>query len=439
MKDMYIDYNNYGGDRDRKKRVLAVVILVILAIAVGFGGYFAITYYLRTMEEQREDSVIPEPSAAEYVNDQTGVYGLWYEEETKDDTPEQSDYDMEEAGWMSGFVDDRRRVDAKALYVSSAHINDRLDELLRIADETEINALVIDIKDESGKVICDLGSPMAEELGAVSILIDDLPVFMRKLKDHNIYAIARIVAFKDPVAAKKNRDMAFRNTDGTLYYDSSSKPWLNPYKQEAWDYIRELGALCALSGFDEINYDYVCFCSENSLNKADFSAAPEGVTRMDVITEGIRDLCEYLKPMGVYVSCNVYGTVINSSVDSRVLGQNYFRLAQYVDYICPLLYPSHYGRGYYSLDIPDNHPYDLVFGMLRNSIKALYTIDMQGNKADVRPMLQDFTATWVTGHLTYGTYEVRAQIDATYDAGYYQWMLWNTNGIYTEDALMPAN
>ena len=142
--------------------------------------------------------------------------------------------------------------------------------------------------------------------------------------------------------------------------------------------------------------------------------------------------------MGAFVSCDVYGAIISSSTDARIVGQSYFNMAKYLDYICPMVYPSHYGDGYYGLDYPDTHPYELVYHALMDSKKVLYMIDPEENKAEVRPWLQDFTASWVKHHLNYGKDEVRSEIKGVYDAGYSEWLLWNAGVIYTKDALEKA-
>ena len=155
----------------------------------------------------------------------------------------------------------------------------------------------------------------------------------------------------------------------------------------------------------------------------DFTADAGDRTRIDAITDGIRMICEEIKPMGAFVSCDVYGAIVTSTVDAKIVGQSFYRMSQYLDYICPMIYPSHYADGYYNLDHPDMHPYELVNHALMDASKVLYMIDSDGNKADVRPWLQDFTASWVKYHLDYGAKEVRDQINAVYDSGYTSWQI----------------
>ena len=205
-----------------------------------------------------------------------------------------------------------------------------------------------------------------------------------------------------------------------------------------WDYLIEVCKQCVAVGFDEVNLDYIRFSTDKGMANVNFGPKAENVTRIEAITNGIKRICEEIKPLGAFVSCDVYGAIMTSSVDAKIVGQSYFQMAQYLDYICPMVYPSHYGDGYYNLDYPDCHPYELVYQALMASQKVLYMIDNTGNKADVRPWLQDFTASWLRHYLKYGKEEVRGQIQATYDAGYTQWLLWNAGINYTEDALERA-
>ena len=247
---------------------------------------------------------------------------------------------------------------------------------------------------------------------------------------------------KDPIISKSRPDLCIKKTDGQLYKDNTGYTWLNPYNDEAWDYIIEVCKCCAMDGFDEVNLDYIRFPTDKGnlgSESYDYGDIVEEVSKIDAITNGIKRLCEEVKPLGAFVSCDLFGAVITSSVDAKIVGQSYFRMAQYLDYLCPMVYPSHYANGYYNLDYPDCHPYELVYHAMLDSNKVLYMIDdTSGNKAKVRPWLQDFTASWISHHLKYGKAEVRAQIDAVYDAGGTGWLLWNAGVVYTEDALLPA-
>lgn len=174
-----------------------------------------------------------------------------------------------------------------------------------------------------------------------------------------------------------------------------------------------------------------------------------GEDRRQVITEFVKYASGKIHEAGGAVSADVYGVVIDSSGDQEIVGQDYLELSRYLDYISPMVYPSHYGPYNYNIPIPDAEPYRLVLAAMQSSRKVLAGVPindgkeelaslepLEGVKARVRPWLQDFTATWVKGHIPYGDDEIRAQIQAVYDAGYEEWILWNATNKYTDEGLM---
>ena len=445
---MYIDY---GGGRGRRGssagRVLAVILVIILAGGMGFGGYCAAKYYSGILKGQNEDTdMTPTPTSfVEAMADddsamsQTGIPGLWYAPEDDGDNTESIYDNLDGEIWMADFVDTRTPVDSKGIYLSMQKFNVKYKEAVQLIESTELNTLVIDIKADYGTIAYYMDCPAAKEAGALSNLIPDVHKFISELHEKGIYVIARVVTMKDPIISKSKPEICIHKTDGTLYKDNTGYTWLNPYNEEAWDYLIEVCKCVAKDGFDEVNLDYIRFPTDKGnlgSENYDYGEIANEVSRIDAITNGIKRLCEEVKPLGAYVSCDLFGAVITSSVDAKIVGQSYFRMAQYLDYLCPMVYPSHYANGYYNLDYPDCHPYELVYHAMLDSNKVLYMIDdTVGNKAKVRPWLQDFTASWVKHHLTYGKEEVRAQMEAVYDAGGTGWLLWNAGVVYTKDAL----
>lgn len=162
-------------------------------------------------------------------------------------------------------------------------------------------------------------------------------------------------------------------------------------------------------------------------------------SRTDIITEFMSYAYQQLKANGLYVSADVFGAVIDSGVDSNLVGQIYGEMAKHLDYISPMIYPSHYASGYYGIDHPDKEPYYTIMAALSASEKALQEASADGHPvAVVRPWLQDFTASYLEHYITYGEAEIRAQIQATYDAGYDEWLLWNSSARYTWEGLLTA-
>lgn len=349
-------------------------------------------------------------------------------------------------GVLEGFVDTRERVNVKGIYVNTAFLGRKagsttyptIDELIELCDTTEINAMVIDIKDDTGYILYDTGNQMINEIKGRSPYIHDLKSFVQKLKDHNIYCIARIVTFKDSVTTKARPNMAIKTQSGEIFVDGDGERWLNPYNQEVRNYLISIAKEAAEAGFDEIQFDYLRMSSSDKLANADFGDIPEGMTKMDAVTQFVQYACEELKPLGVFVSGDVFATIINSVADGERIGQSYVNLSRYLDYICPMTYPSHYNFGYGGLKYPDTKPFQLLLIEMRASQKKLSVIGEGEHKAGVRPWLQDFTANWLGSgkYLEYGPKELRAQISAVYSAGYSEWILWNAVMQYSKEGLL---
>lgn len=347
-------------------------------------------------------------------------------------------------------------VKVKGIYVTGPVAGtERMDELIGLVEETELNAMVIDIKNDEGKVTYKMQSDMVLEAGSGIRYIQDMDALMEKLRDKDIYLIARIVAFKDPYLAEKKPELSLKTQNGSIYRDRNGEAWVNPYKKEVWDYLMEIGTQAAALGFDEIQFDYIRFSTDGDVEKIDYGTEAETKTKEEVISEFTEYAYETLKPLGVAVSADVFGTVIDSEQDAEIVGQNYQEMASHLDYICPMVYPSHYRNGVYGIEVPDKAPYDTVYQAMKISREKLEAVSSKpsertgpGGKeesgseeepqtAGVRVWLQDFTASWLKDHLSYGAEEVRAQIQAVYDAGYEEWILWNAKMNYTADALLP--
>ncbi len=322
------------------------------------------------------------------------------------------------------------------IYISGPVAGDPyMDTLLELIDRTELNAVVIDVKNDAGELTYRPESGSALELGACVSYIRDLPGLVSRLKERGVYTIARVVSFKDPVLAEARPDLALHRSDGTPIAEGGGPAWVNPFEPEVWDYLTEVALGAAEAGFQEVQFDYVRFPTGTAAQEADFGPAAQDMTKEEAITGFLSHVREVLHEKGVWVSADVFGTVINIKVDAQLIGQDYAAMAQAVDFICPMVYPSHYAAGSFNLDVPDRHPYATVLAALEKSKSTLF---ITKNAAQVRPWLQDFTATWVSGHIDYGPEELQAQIQAVYDVGCTDWLLWNANNRYTEDGLLPA-
>lgn len=334
----------------------------------------------------------------------------------------------------------REPVKVKGIYISAyvAGTPNMVDRLIEEIDRTEANALVIDLKDDFGRVACEMDSPLISDVGSTKVYIQDVAGLMRKLDEHGIYAIARIPAFRDAWLGEARPDWCVKNADGTVFHDRDGNAWVNPYKKEAWDYLVEIASQAGRLGFEEVQFDYVRFCTERGMKEAVFDEADvQGRSRTDIIYEFMEYAYERLKNEGLFVSADVFGAIINSDINSGSVGQIYGEMAKHLDYISPMIYPSHYGDGNYGIDHPDIHPYETIRAALEDSKKELYYAGLDGDHiAVVRPWLQDFTASWLENYITYGPEQVRDQIRATYDAGYDEWLLWDAGCKYSWDGLL---
>jgi hypothetical protein len=300
---------------------------------------------------------------------------------------------------------------------------------------TEINAVVIDVKDDDGLMTYSSALPDVDFTGAnKNVRIKDINAVMKILRDNNIYSIARIVTFKDRRAGDKYANLAVKNTSGGIWRDRHGMSWLNPYNKESWDYIVDIAEEAAIKGFNEIQFDYVRFPTDGNTKIIDYGASAAGKSKAEAIAEFLSYGRDRLSKKGVVVSADVFGLVTTSTDDMRI-GQHLESIAKSVDVICPMVYPSHYGKGSYGVAEPDFEPYKIVNRSMLVAQGRIDAMKSASKKAVLRPWLQDFTASYLPRYQRYGAAEVRAQIKATYDAGAEEWLLWNAGNKFTAGAL----
>lgn len=320
----------------------------------------------------------------------------------------------------------------KGIYVTGPVAgSERMPGLIELLDKTELNAMVIDIKNDGGEITFKMPEDMQPAImGNCVRYIRDMEGLMAELKSHEIYTIARIVCFKDPLLAQSCPELALKDTDGKAITDSNDLAWVNPCSEEVWDYIIDIAVYCADLGFDEIQFDYVRFPVGSGTEKADYGVEVTEENKHEFISGFLRTAAEQLHEKEVPITADLFGTVIGNPTDVGKVGQDYVELASAADALCPMIYPSHYGPGVFGLDVPDAKPYDTIRAALSLSAQELSSLSDE-ECAVVRPWLQDFTATWVKGHISYGLEEVNSQIQAVYDAGYDEWILWNAKNNYS--------
>jgi len=323
------------------------------------------------------------------------------------------------------------KIKAKGIYVTanSAGLEPRFQNFIDMIDSTELNAMVIDIKNDHGvmtypseiKIVSEIMEGYPEPVRDIKKLIE-------RLEEKNIYPIARIVVFRDPYLPKFHPEWAIHRKDGSIWTDDKGFTWMNPYEKKVWDYNIAIAKEAALIGFKEIQFDYVRFPE----NAEDFNTEvsipnEEGISKDEVIKNFLLYAADELKDYNVYVSADVYGVIATYITDKDDIGQTWEKITSAVDYIYPMIYPSHYGPGFFGISVPDARPEDTILNALDNAIKRNATVK---NPADIRPWLQGFTATWVKGHINYTYMQVREQIDTAAKMGIEEFFVWNAGNEY---------
>jgi hypothetical protein len=324
--------------------------------------------------------------------------------------------------------------EVRGIYMTGHTVSNKtkFDELIKLIDETELNAVVIDVKSDEGMVLYQTDLEDVQFSGANNnIIIKDIDAVLKYLDEKDIYAIARIVTFKDNKAASKFPNLAVKTASGTVWRDRHGQAWLNPYNKEAWDYVLDIAEEAAVKGFEEIQFDYVRFPTDGNLKSIDYGAL-KSKSKAQAIGDFLKYSRDRLSSMGAVTSADVFGLVTTAENDMNI-GQQLEYLADSVDVICPMVYPSHYGKGSYGVAEPDFEPYKIVNYSMK---KAKERLDNNENSiAKLRPWLQDFSAVYLPRYKKYGPAEIRAQIKATNDAGVKEWILWNAANRYTRGGL----
>ncbi len=326
----------------------------------------------------------------------------------------------------------------RGLYVNRwAALGRKLTDLIGVAKRTEINALVIDVKDDRGFVLYRSGVPLAREIGADTadghwMSSSKLRAVLDTMVAHNIYPIARIVVAKDPLLAEKKLDLAIkRKSDLKPWLDKNGHPWLDPHQRAVWQYAVDLAREAHEMGFSEVQFDYVRFPDEKRLISETVYPLANGRTRAQVIRDQLGFVRQALKPLGMRVTADVFGLTATDTTDMGI-GQRWEMFVDQVDVVLPMIYPSHFARGTYKIRNPNAHPYETINHALKDAIARS---DSVPNAARVIPWYQDFTL----GAPHYYAEHIRAQKKAGYDNGFQSWILWNPKSNYTLAALEPQS
>lgn len=320
----------------------------------------------------------------------------------------------------------------RALYVNrwATQSKKRMAKLIAAADSTEINALVLDMKDEFGLNYKTENPEFAKNAGTAN-KVANVKALLDTLKAHNILAIARIVVFKDSVTARVHPEWTIRKTDGSAWRDKKGITWVNPYHRELWDYNIGVAEELVKLGFGEIQWDYIRFPEPYPSLPQQVFPDSKGVSKPDDIAAYLKEAKSRLNKLGVRSTADIFGLVTTVQGPLEV-AQHWERVSPQLDVVLPMVYPSHYR----SDDVPGvPHPNAEPYKVIKWAITRAHERDNKlGIKEPehVRPWLQAFSL----GKPPYGAAELEQEKKAVYDSGYDGWVLWNPGSIY--DAFMPA-
>lgn len=315
--------------------------------------------------------------------------------------------------------------------------SDRFNELVKLIQSTELNAMVIDIKDDWGNVTFqgEKDSPYAK---ISKDYIKDPKALLKVMEEHDIYPIARIVAFKDSVLPKTKPELSFLDGD-RVWVNNRNEAFVNPFLKEVWDYNVNIAIEAAKLGFQEIQFDYVRFPEgfetrdqrlTYGLGHYEEMDEDDVQKRVHAVTDFVSYAREKLRPYGVKVSVDIFGYTATLP-EAPGIGQNFTKISENVDVISSMIYPSHW-TSYFGITKPDLQPYELVKEYAKVENAKLSELE---DPPISRPWLQDFTASYlgIGNYQVYGKAEIEAQIKALYDSGINEFLLWNAANNYTKN------
>lgn len=328
----------------------------------------------------------------------------------------------------------------RAIYMTSwvAGTSSIRESLIEFIKNSEINAVVIDVKDYSGKISFQTGDSQIEAIGSEEERVPDMRALIDELHAYDIYTIARISVFQDPHFARVRPNVAVRTTDGAVWKDRKGISWVDPASKEVWDYTIRIAKSVEAIGFDELNFDYIRFPSDGNMSNIAFPVWNGTTPRSDVLEDFFAYLDTGLTDVPVPISFDLFGMTMTNTDDLNI-GQVLEKAASHGDYIAPMVYPSHYPNGWNNLSNPAARPYEVVhYAMAEGerrleamrALTASTTSPLYGAQiAELRPWIQDFDLG-----ADYTADMIRKEKQAIYDAGLDSWMVWDPKNEYTREA-----
>lgn len=328
----------------------------------------------------------------------------------------------------------------KGIYITSAtaQYTSRFDELVDFVDRTELNSLVIDVKNWKGELAFNPGHPSLQKYADEDPEIPDLAAFTAPLKEKGIYLIARIFVFQDPSYAEKHPELAVQHVNGGLWSDWRGTLWLDPAAKEVWRYNAAVAREAYAGGFDEIQFDYIRFPSDGPMSSVRYPVYDETVPKHEIMRGFFAYMDKELrKRSGIPLSVDLFGLTMWIHDNDMNIGQMLADAAPHADFISPMVYPSHYPDGWRGFANPAEAPYEIIKMNMEKGEQLLEQMRKEaedpGDIATVRPWLQDFDLGAI-----YDAGKIRAQIDASMEEGASGWLFWNARNVYTEWAFEPS-
>ncbi len=316
-------------------------------------------------------------------------------------------------------------------------VEERVDGLVDLVDRTELNTLVIDVKNDFGWLAYPSQVPAAVTAKAFRSEVMDVRGLLRRCKEKGIYTIARLVLFKDSTLAAAYPEWAIHDQNGELWRDTEGSLWCDPFLDEVKDYNVAIAVEVALLGFDELQIDYVRFPSDGEITGLQYARESTKESRTAEISRFCAQLNQEVAPLGVVLSADLFGlTVWVDPEEEMGIGQRLSDIAPYVDYLSPMLYPSTFVSGNLGYEDPILHPYEVVYRscmQLAARLESLFPEEVK--RPRIRPWLQGYSLRGIT----YGVSEVTLQQEAADSAGTAGWMLWHAGGKYNLSWFAPAS
>ena len=321
-------------------------------------------------------------------------------------------------------------IKVKALYLTfwgASNNSGTLKNILKLIEETQANAIVVDVKNAFGSTSFLTSFKQANRYGAQKHRTNrNIQKFIATMKQHHIYTIARIATFKDEIQASHNPKYALKRKDnGLIWRNDDNMAWVDPFDKRSHNYTIRIAEEAAKVGFDEINFDYIRFPAKSGLR---FSKKNNQKNRVRAIESFLDSAKERLQPYGVFISVDTYGNILWSKKDDSNIGQTLLSLTQHSDYIAPMLYPSGFAYGFFHVKYPADHPYTVIY-------KSLKHIENRVNLARVRPWLQYFR-DYTAHRRFYKKFEIQEQIRAAKNLHTNGWMMWSPSSKYHKDYLI---